>query len=250
MTDKPDSKIRVCSYNIHKGFSAMNTRYLLKEIRHAIALVDADVVFLQEVVGENLNINRSGSRDDMNDNHLEFLTDGIWPHFSYGKNAVYQKGHHGNAILSKYPITSSRNINITHWSFSQRGILIAELNNGVYLMCLHFGLFQQERERQLSSLLKTIDVEIPADAPLVIAGDFNDWNKRLHRVIETQSDLKEVYYETHGKVARTFPAFAPLLTMDRIYYRNLELLDVDVLSGDPWGGLSDHCALNAIFGWH
>lgn len=227
----------------------MNTRYLLKEIRHAITLVDADVVFLQEVVGKSLDKNRGRDIDNTSDNHLEFLTDSIWPHFSYGKNAVYQKGHHGNAILSKYPIISSRNIDITHWSFSQRGILLAQLNNGVYLVCLHFGLFQRERERQLSTLLKTINVEIPADAPLLIAGDFNDWNQRLHRVIENESNLKEVYSETHGKLARTFPAIAPLLSMDRIYYRNLELLDVDVLSGNPWGRLSDHCALNAVFSW-
>lgn len=113
--------------------------------------------------------------------------------------------------------------------------MLAQLNNGVYLACLHFGLFQRERERQLNTLLKTVNVEIPADAPLLIAGDFNDWNKKPHRVIETESNLKEVYSETHGRVARTFPAIAPLLSMDRIYYRNLELLDVDVLSGNPWG---------------
>jgi endonuclease/exonuclease/phosphatase family metal-dependent hydrolase len=236
-------QLRVCSYNIHKGFSAMNTRYLLKEIRHAIQLVDADIVFLQEVVGGNLKRTR-GSDDD---NHLEFLSDTIWPHFSYGKNAVYQKGHHGNAILSKHPIRFSKNISITHWSFSQRGILLAELNNGTYLLCLHFGLLQQEREKQLSTMLRTINTQIPAAAPLLIAGDFNDWNGRLHRVIELETDLKEAYFESHGRLARTFPAITPIFSMDRIYYRNLDLIEVDVMSGNPWGSLSDHCALNAIF---
>jgi len=239
-------QLRVCSYNIHKGFSAMNTRYLLKEIRHAIQLVDADIVFLQEVVGENLN-KPQNSHDD---NHLEFLADTIWPHFSYGKNAVYQNGHHGNAILSKHPIRTSKNINITHWSFSQRGILLAELNSGIYLLCLHFGLFQLERRKQLNTLLRTINSQIPSDAPLLVAGDFNDWNRRLHRIIESESDLKEVHCESHGSVARTFPAIAPLFSMDRIYYRNLDLIEVDVLSGNPWSSLSDHCALNAIFAWH
>ncbi len=239
------NQIRVCSYNIHKGFSAMNTRYLLKEIRHAIQLVDADIVFLQEVVGENMDLTRGGE----DDNHMEYLADTVWPHFSYGKNAVYQKGHHGNAILSKNPIHSSRNIDITHWSFSQRGILLAQLENGLYLLCLHFGLLQLERERQLSTLLKTINKEIPPDAPLLVAGDFNDWNRRLHKIISSESNLREVHCETHGKVARTFPAIVPLLSMDRIYYRNLEILDIDVLSGNPWGRLSDHCALNAIMGW-
>ena len=220
----------------------MNTRYLLQEIRQAIQLVDADIVFLQEVVGENWDIHQNGD----NDNHLEFLTDSVWPHFSYGKNAIYQKGHHGNAILSKQPICETKNIDITHWSFSQRGILLARLDTGVYLLCLHFGLLQRERMRQLRTLLKTIDSEIPIDAPLIVAGDFNDWNRRLHNVITDESNLKEVHNETYGKVARTYPSVAPMLPMDRIYYRNLDLLKVETLSGPPWSRLSDHYALNAI----
>ena len=48
MTDKT---LRVCSYNIHKGFSSTNSRYLLDEIKHAVQLVNVDLLFLQEVVG-------------------------------------------------------------------------------------------------------------------------------------------------------------------------------------------------------
>ncbi len=245
MTESRRNQIRVCSYNIHKGFSAMKTRYLMNEIRHAIQLVDADIVFLQEVVGKNLRLDLIGE----DDNHLAYLTNNIWPHFSYGRNAVYQRGHHGNAILSKYPIRASCNVDITHWSFSQRGILLARLENGIYLLCLHFGLLQLERERQLSALLKTINTEIPHDAPLIVAGDFNDWNKRLHKIILKESDLSEVFFESNGSLARTFPAIVPILPMDRIYYKNLEVLAVEILSGNPWGRLSDHCALNAIMGW-
>ncbi len=45
--------IKVLSYNVHKGFCASNRRFLLDEIRDNIRQVDADLVFLQEVVGEN-----------------------------------------------------------------------------------------------------------------------------------------------------------------------------------------------------
>jgi len=243
MNTEPPHQLKVCSYNIHKGFSAMNTRYLLREIKQAIQLVDADIVFLQEVVGENLK-NPKGSEDD---NHFEYLADTTWPHFSYGKNATYQRGHHGNAILSKHSIRSTKNIDITHWSFSQRGILFAELNCGIYLLCVHFGLFQPERNRQLSTLLETIKNEIPVDAPLLVAGDFNDWNRKLDRVIVAESRLREVHSVNHGRVAKTFPAIAPMFTMDRIYYQNLDLVEVGDLSGNQWEKLSDHCALNAVF---
>ena len=48
------NELRVCTYNIHKGFCAANIRPILQELRHAIRTVDADLVFLQEVVGERL----------------------------------------------------------------------------------------------------------------------------------------------------------------------------------------------------
>ncbi len=89
------NELRVCSYNIHKGFSTTRIRYLLEEIRHAIQLVNADLVFLQEVVGKHR------SRSNFQASQFEFLADSVWPHFAYGKNSIFQDGHHGNAILSK-----------------------------------------------------------------------------------------------------------------------------------------------------
>ena len=65
-------------------------------------------------------------------------------------------------------------------------------------------------------LLKTTDVEVPADATRVNAGDFNGWKKRLHQVLETETNLQKVYYDAVGKVARTFPVIALMLTMGRI----------------------------------
>ena len=47
------SVLRVLSYNVHKGFCSANRQFLLEKIRQSIRVVDADVVFLQEVVGEN-----------------------------------------------------------------------------------------------------------------------------------------------------------------------------------------------------
>jgi len=76
--------LRACSYNIHKGFSAANRRFLLKDIRQAIRLVNADLVFLQEVVGEN--VRKAGAVPNWTtDTQFEFLADTIWPHYAYGK---------------------------------------------------------------------------------------------------------------------------------------------------------------------
>ena len=45
--------MKVLSYNIHKGFTIGNRSLVLEEIRHAIRTTHADLVCLQEVVGEN-----------------------------------------------------------------------------------------------------------------------------------------------------------------------------------------------------
>ena len=43
---------------------------------------------------------------------FEFLADSIWSHYAYGKNAIYQHGHHGNAILSELPFAISNNVDV------------------------------------------------------------------------------------------------------------------------------------------
>lgn len=235
-------EFRICSYNIHKGFSTSNRRFLLEDIRHAIRTVDSDFVMLQEVMGLD-----SHSDPRRCNNQFEFLADSVWDHAAYGKNAIYESGHHGNAILSKFPFVEWHNTDISRFFFSQRGILLGKTNNGIYLACTHFGLLKVERRPQLKALTALINRYVPADAPLIIGGDFNDWRLELNREIKRALQVKEAHTEVYGKPARTFPGKLPLLPMDRLYFRNLQLVDAEVLSGNPWQRLSDHCALTAIF---
>lgn len=241
MVSLPNS-FRVCSYNIHKGFSPANRHFLLDDMREAIRSIDADFVFLQEVMGQNTN-----RQDKSSSNQFEFLADSIWPHYAYGRNAVYDTGHHGNAMLSKHSFLLFENYDVSHWSFSQRGVLLAQVSLGIYLVCVHFGLFAIERKAQLDALQQIIKRFVPSDAPLVVAGDFNDWTGKLHPVIKEKLQVKEAYSEIRGHLARTFPGKLPLLPTDRIYYRNLRLESAQVLKGKPWQRLSDHCALTANF---
>lgn len=243
------SQLRIVSYNIHKGFSIANRHFLLDEMREGIRQVDADVVFLQEVVGEN---QRHQERlNDWEPQQLEFLADAVWPHYAYGKNAIYSHGHHGNAILSRYPFNALTNIDVSFVPLSSRGILYGTLNHcmlygTIHVICLHFGLFAFERRAQLIELCEHINQHIPPTEPLIVAGDFNDW--RGHSVsILKKLHLEEAYIQQHQSAAKTFPAFFPLLSMDRIFYRGITLRDTQVLSGNPWNKLSDHCALFAEF---
>ena len=103
--------MKVLSYNIHKGFTIGNRSLVLEEIRHAIRTTHADLVCLQEVVGENTR--HAAAFEKWADIQFEFLADEVWSYRAYGKNAVYDHGHHGNAILSKIPFTHHSNHDIS-----------------------------------------------------------------------------------------------------------------------------------------
>lgn len=45
--------------------------------------------------------------------HYEFLADTMWSDYAYGRNAVYPEGHHGNAVLSRFPIEYYENRDIS-----------------------------------------------------------------------------------------------------------------------------------------
>jgi endonuclease/exonuclease/phosphatase family metal-dependent hydrolase len=45
------TRFTVLTVNIHKGFTALNRRFILPELREAVRSVGADMVFLQEIHG-------------------------------------------------------------------------------------------------------------------------------------------------------------------------------------------------------
>lgn len=243
--------IRVMTYNIHKGFSAGNTRFVLHQIRDQLRSADVDIVFLQEIQGEHRV--RSNTVADWPDaTQFEFLADSIWPHYTYGKNAIYNAGHHGNAILSKYPFVYWENINVSSLRHASRSLLhgvIERPDTGqiIHLLCIHFDFVAFERARQLQLLNRHIDQHIPRDEPLIIAGDFNDWRSGASRHLGKDLGLTEVFKQIQGRHARTYPSWMPVFPLDRIYYRNLQPVECDCLKHPPWHRLSDHAPLYAGF---
>ena len=243
--------IKVLTYNIHKGFDIYNRQFVLHLIREQLQAVNVDVVFLQEIHGRH---ERHENRVDgwPTVSQFEYLADQVWTHYAYGRNAIYNAGHHGNAILSKYPFEKWQNINVSPWRRASRSLLhgvIQDPQSGRRLdvICVHLGLIGLERSRQFRILGKYIDENIGVDAPLVLAGDFNDWSGRLGRRLETDLALQEAFQVSHGHYARTYPAHWPLLQMDRIYFRGLQLSDCKCFGGPPWKRLSDHAPLYAQF---
>ena len=240
--------ISLMTYNIHKGFGLGKVRFLLPEMRDAIAHLNPDFVFLQEVQGEH---HRREKRIEAwpDEPQVEYIAEKIWPHYIYAKNAVYESGHHGNAILSKYPIERFENINLSSYNRASRGILHSQLMIGdkkIHLLCIHLGLFKAERSEQCKALIARIKEVVPDNQPLLIAGDFNDWRNHLSKPL-AELGIEEAFYKVDGQHARSFPSIKPSLCVDRVYFRGMKVREVQCLQGKPWRMLSDHVPLYASF---
>lgn len=243
-----NATIKVLSYNIHKGFSFGKKSFVLSEIKKAIRSVQADLVFLQEVLGQH---DKYAKKIDSwpTLSQFEFLADEIWPHFAYGKNAVLEDRHHGNAILSKFPIQRWSNIDVSTNEFEHRGLLHAVIGTEpeLHCVCVHLGLLKRCRTVQIERLGRLIQREAGKNEALLLAGDFNDWSLRATQSLAKSISAREAFQVTHGKHPRTFPSKFPLLQLDRIYFRSLRVRSATVLKGKPWSKLSDHAALFAEF---
>ena len=233
--------LRLLTVNIHKGYTAFNRRAMLHGLRDAVRAVGSDLVFLQEVAGA---ASPHGAQ-------YEFLADSLWPEHAYGRNSVAEGQDHGNAVLSRLPVARSRNHDVSVPGAEPRGLLHCVLQRPggtvqapaeLHVMCVHHGLREAHRRHQLARLCETVLRDVPADAPLVVAGDFNDWRQHADAQLAA-CGLREVFRDTLGQHARSFPARWPLLRLDRIYVRGVLAARPLPMPRWPWSHLSDHAPL-------
>lgn len=246
------SGLRVATYNIHKGVRGIGPRKRLEihNLGLAVEALDADLVFLQEV---RLFHHREARRFDRThfgwpqQGQAEYLAPEGYE-VAYRTNAVTRHGEHGNALLSRWPLGEVGHHDVSDHRFEQRGLLHVPVAwNGalVHAVVVHFGLVHASRVRQVQRLATYIDRHVPADAMLVVAGDFNDWGEKLDGPM---AELGLARGQGPG-VARleqaTFPSLAPVFTLDRFYLRGLACSATMVPRGLAWARMSDHLPLVA-----
>jgi endonuclease/exonuclease/phosphatase family metal-dependent hydrolase len=233
-------EIKLLTYNIHKGFSLGGRRFVLHKIRDQIREVKPDIICLQEV---------AAFREQ--ENQFEYLAEEGWQYTAYGKNAFYPKGHHGNAILSRHPIKTSLNTDLSTNRLEKRGLLHVkvELPDGrpAHILNTHLSLTAVARKKQILQICNYVKAAIPNADPILAAGDYNDWGNRLSLSLSQELNMSEIFQTLNGQVQRTYPSGYPILALDRIYYRMFTPITAEVLTGEKWSGLSDHLPLLATF---
>lgn len=206
--------IRIVSFNIHKGYNFLNRRYTLDIIRQLLENFSPDIVLLQELHGMHP---KSHPREK---SPLEDLADKHWPFYSHGVNSVYESGFHGNAVLSRYPIKSWQNIDISTNRLERRGLLECEvqINSDVRLrvFCTHLNLAPPGQVRQAQKVVDLINPQF-IQSPLVLAGDFNDWTGVVRRRLTRDGDFEAL------EKTKTFPSTFPLLSLDGFYFKGLKI---------------------------
>lgn len=239
------TRIRVATYNIHKGVQGMgpNRRLEIHNLGLAVEQFDADIVCLQEV-------------RKLHNRGVEFFKH--WPdqpqadylapegyHAVYRTNAVTRHGEHGNAMLSRWPVLDHQHEDMSDHRFEQRGLLHAHVEvdgHTIHVVVVHLGLIRGSRVRQLAQLARYIARDIPADAPVIVAGDFNDWGAILSNPMASVG-----LRAGHLPRVPTFPARLPIVQFDHIFVRGMTPLSHHVPRGRAWWRMSDHLPLIGEF---
>src|SRR5256714_13263661 len=234
-------RLRVVTLNIHKGLSHFNRRMVIHDLREGLQELDPDLVFLQEVQGLNQRFAMRFAGCPVESQHA-YLAGDTWQHI-YGCNAVYDHGHHGNAILSRFGFLSFENEDVSDHRYERRGlwpsvVAVPGWRRNLHCVCVHLSLHERGRSRQLEAISGRLDELASRDVPIIVAGDFNDWRHRASSILERRLGMTEVSIAHHGRALPTYPSLLPLLRLDRLYVRGLKGAAPPPHRGQPGSGPS------------
>jgi endonuclease/exonuclease/phosphatase family metal-dependent hydrolase len=226
--------MRLLSYNIHKGIGGRDRRYDLDRIVRVIEHENPDIVCLQEV---SRHARRTRGHDQP-----QLLREALsLEHTHFQLNHTYQHGGYGNLILSRWPLIRRHSISLRYRWRKRRGCQIAviETTEGeLHLVNWHLGLAQHERLWQAEQLLSHHLYQESETLPTLVVGDCNDWRNRL---IDQQFLDKGYSHLTHPPSRfRTFPAFLPVLSLDKAFHHGLFIREVRAVRTPLSHRASDH----------
>ncbi len=193
----------VVSYNVHGCVGRDRTRDA-DRVAAAIRDFGADVVGLQEV--------DTHSGPGLDSAQMDYLPHATGLNAARGPLLSRHHGHYGNLLLTPHPILAVRHLDLSIGRHEPRGALDCDIQLPDLVLravVTHFGLFPRERRLQATRL--ATHLAATAYEPLVVMGDLNEWRAQgpgldaLRQILRPQP------------APPTFPAFFPLLPLDRIF---------------------------------
>ncbi len=186
----------------------MDGRTRLDRIAAVIESLDADVIALQEVVG-------NGPEEDGQAAALGALLGMGWAMDSV---RLLRGKSYGNVVLSRLPIAQTHQCNLSCDKREPRGCMRVDIDvdgQALHVFNVHLGTAVFERRRQAPMLAEFV-TDRQAGGPKVLLGDFNEWVKGL--TSKTLGEMLEGVDLTHHlRRRRTYPGMLPMFHLDHIY---------------------------------
>ena len=189
-----------------------------------ISELGADVVALQEVL-------RPFDEPDP----LERLAESLRLHLAFVTTRVHRRGEIGNAILSRWPITSVFSLDLSFSRVEKRSAVAVQFSGSagtLAVVATHLALVDRTRRRQVESILSHPQLQ----GAVLLAGDLNAWR----RCEATRTLERELVGQQPFTWPRSYPAARPVLALDRIYARGAELVQVSAHESAAARRASDH----------
>ncbi len=221
-----EEEFTVATYNVHRWAGLTGgARFEPERATSVIAELGVDVMGLQEVL-------RPFSSADP----LVRIADELQLHVAFVVTRVHRYGELGNAILSRWPITSLLTLDLSFGRLERRSAIATEFRGekgSVTVVATHLALVDRSRDRQVRLLLEHSRIQ----GSVVLLGDLNAWRRcKATRALERELPAE------HQNLAwpASFTAARPLLALDRIYARGAKVLEIRSHSSPSASRASDH----------
>jgi endonuclease/exonuclease/phosphatase family metal-dependent hydrolase len=220
--------ITVATYNVHR-WTGLNGRGPSDPARAAFVISEmgVDVVALQEAMRPHAHAG---------DDPLVALADAMGFHVTFAATRVHKRGEIGNAILSRWPIAGVSMLDLSFSRVERRVAVAARLRfdtTELDVVATHLALADRTRHRQVRTLLDHPDLKT---VPTLLLGDMNAW-----RQCKATKALDDEAREHHNlDWPASFPSAAPVLALDRVYARGVEVTALRAHASRAAQRASDH----------
>jgi endonuclease/exonuclease/phosphatase family metal-dependent hydrolase len=237
------ARFRIATYNVHKC-QGLDGKVRPGRIAEVLRAINADIVGLQEVVNVD-----NGTREL---HQARYLAEELGMHHVIGEVRRHGGGAYGNVVLSRYPLHSTCNYDLSVPGRERRGCLRTDVlfdRTGVlHVFNVHLGTAFMERRHQgqrlvTEELLRSRELA----GPRVVLGDFNEWTRGLASQL-LAAEFQSADIRLHLRTKFTYPGVLPMLHLDHIYYDESLVLDAVALYRSRLALVaSDHLPIYADF---